>query len=306
MPSVYTDCEIQTVFVPDTRGGRLYVALARVKEQNLWFCSLSSNPVQWHSELELPITYQFSDYTLTVYGSKLVVIGGTLFNSCPIDQVWSLNSVKSEWNDLPPMLTSRSSVAAVGYGDHLVAAGGKCGKEVCHKVEVFNGDKWTLVKPFPYPKSLKGLTSVLHTDKRWYIMETSGSDVRATYSTPIEDIICDSSSYEWRVHPAESCPPCGRLPPISFDGQLIVIGNNGGFGKPKLYFCSPVTNSWVSFENATYIGQYRNIVGIASLSHQKEMMLVYKGSTLGEESSVKRVTCKGKISLQVYCLGLQA
>ncbi len=140
-----------------------------------------------------------------MYGSKLVVIGGT-FSGRPIGLVLSLSSMENEWKHLPQMLTARSSVAAVGYGDHLVAAGGKCGDEVCHEVEVFNGDKWTNVKPFPYPKSPNELTSVLHDDMKWYIMETNRGAIRATYSAPIEDIISDSSAYEWKEHSPEICP----------------------------------------------------------------------------------------------------
>ena len=276
------------------------MALACVQEHHLWFCSLSNNPIKWHSELYLPVHGRlFKDYTLTVYGSELVIIGGTVMGR-PINLVWSLSSMQNEWEDMPPMLTSRSSVAAVGYGDHLVAAGGKCGDKVCHEVEVFSGDEWTKVKQFPYPedpKSPNELTSVLHADKKWYIMETNGGAVRATYTALIEDVISDSPTYEWEEYSPESCPPYGRLPPISFDGQLVVVGNNGNHKKAKLYFCSPVAGSWVSFENAPYIGRYCNIVGIASLSHKKALMLIYNGSLPKEEYSIKMVTHKGNHTL---------
>ena len=275
------------------------MALARVQERNLWFCSLGNNPIKWHSELPLPLHGSlFKDYTLTVYGSELVIIGGTLMGH-PINLVSSLSSMQNKWKDLHPMLTRRSSVTAVGYDDHLVAAGGKCGNKVCHEVEVFNGDKWTKVKQFPYPrdpKSMNELTSVLHADKMWFIMEINEGAVRATYSAPIEDIISDSPTYEWKENSPESCPPCGRLPPVSFDGQLVVVGNNGNHKKAKLYFCSPVTGSWVSFENTPYIGQYCNIVGIASLS-LKKAVLIYNGSEPTEEYSVKMVTHKGNRTL---------
>ena len=283
------------------------MALAHVQERNLWFCSLGNNPIQWHSELDLPVdrtellnfpaSLLFTDYTLTVYGSDLVVIGGILMGQ-PSSGVWSMNSMQNEWKGLPSMLTARSSVIAVGYGDHLVAAGGKCGNKICHEVEVFNGDKWSKIKPFAYPKSPNELTSVLHADNKWYIMESNGCAVRATYSAPIDDIISGSSTYEWKVHSAESCPPCGILPPISFDGQLIVVGNNGDNEKPKLYFCSPDFGSWVSFEKAPYIGQYCNIVGIVSVSDQKALMLIYKGA---KKCTIKMITYKGN---HYYCIVL--
>ena len=273
LPFGYTYGKVQAVYVPDNRDGRLYVALACAKESKFCFCTFGDNPI-WHSDLYLPLVLgiPIHDYTLTVYESKLVVIGGNL-KGHPIDLVWSLSSMENEWKGLPRMLTCRSSVTAVGYGDHLVAAGGRCGDNVCHEVEVFNGDtsKWTKVKQFPYPKDPKStneLTSVLHADKKWYIMVSTGRDaVRATYSAPIEDIISDSPTCEWKKHSPESSPPCGRLPPISFDGQLIVFGSNDNHEKAKLYFCSPVTGSWVSFENAPYIGQFCNILGVAGLSH---------------------------------------
>ena len=76
-------------------------------------------------------------------------------------------------------------------------------------------------------------------------------------------------------HSAESSPPPGQLPPISFEGQLIVVGSNNNYEKAKLYFHSPVTNSWVSIENAPHIG---NVVGIANLSHSKSLVLIYNES----------------------------
>ena len=284
--------KVQAVYVPDDRNGRLYVALAH--ENKFCFCAIGNNPI-WHSDLDLPTFHDIPvcDYTLTAYGSKLVVIGGALILlGTPINLVWSLSSMENKWKDMPPMLTSRSSVAAVGYGDHLLAAGGKCGEEVCHEVEVFNGDKWTKVKQFPYPKSPKELTSVLHADKRWYIMETNGSEARATYSAPIEDVISDLPTYEWKEHSPESCPPSGRLPPISFDGQLIVVGNNGNYESARFYFRSPVTGSWVSFENAPYIGQYCNVVGVAGLPH-KALILIYNGSLSTKKCPIKMVFHQG-------------
>ena len=253
------------------------------------FCTFGNNST-WHSDLDLPMIHGFfvHDYTLTMYNSKLVVIGGTLLGH-PIDQVLSLSSMENEWKHLPKMLTARSSVAAVGYGDHLVAAGGKCGDKVCHEVEVFDRNKWTKVKPFPYPKSLNELTSVLHTDKKWYIMESNGGAVRATYSAPIEDIISDSSAYEWKEHSPEACPPSGILPPISFEGQLVVVGNNGDYKRANLYFCSP-DGSWVNFENA---GQYCKIVGITSLLHRRALILLYDGSEPRKGYTVKVITHKG-------------
>ena len=305
--SGYAESKVQAVYVPDDRNGRLYVALA--PENEFCFCTFGDNPT-WHSDLDLPRgtihdivdpdlldlptlhdVIQICDYTLTVYGSKLVVIGGTLLG-IPSNLVWSLSSMENKWKRLPPMPTRRSSVAAVSYDNHLVAAGGKCGDKVCHKVEVFNGDKWTKVKQFPYPKSPIELTSVLHADKRWYIMETNGGEARVTYSTPIEDIISDSPTYEWKEHSPESCPPSGRLPPISFDGQLIVVGNNGNYKKAKLYFHSPVTGSWVSFENAPYIGQCCSVVGVASLSH-KALILIYNGSLPTKKYPIKMVIHQG-------------
>ena len=253
------------------------------------FCSPGSSPIKWHSDLPFVIVRDFPiyDYTLTVYGSELVVIGGNLIG-VPIDLVWSLSSMQNEWKELPSMLTRRSSVMAVGYCDHLIAAGGKCGEKECSEVEVFNGKEWTKVKQLPCPLSSNELTSVLHSDKKWYIMATNGDSFRATYSIPIEGVISKSPTCEWEVYSPESCPPSRLLSPISFDGQLVVVGNNE---KAKLYFHSPVTKSWVSFENAPFIGPYCNVVGIVSLPHKKALALIYNGS---ENYTVKVVTHKSK------------
>ena len=294
LPFFSFNCDIQSVYVPDSRGGRVYLAMT--KERKFCFCTFGNGSVVWHSELDLPSIHghPFHDYALTVYRSKMVLIGGTLMGFL-ISSVWTLNSKTNKWENLPPMLTSRSSVVAVGYGDHLVAAGGKCGDTICCDVEVFNGSDWKKVKQLPDDlKQLKGLTSVLHTDKRWYIMEADSSDrekeFRATYSAPIEEVISDSPTCVWKKHSKESSPPSGKLPPVSFNGQLIVVGNNDSYGKAKLYFHSPVTDSWVSIENVPYVGDYCNVVGIASLSHSKALMLIYNGS---KEYTVKMVSQKG-------------
>ena len=292
--SYYSDRNVQSVYVPDDQGGRLYVALAQCK---FCFCTPGDTPIKWHSDLPfVPYDHlllnHFAEYTLMVYGSNLVVIGGTLIGQ-PINLVWSLSSKRNEWEKLPSMLTKRSSVMAVSYstvgGDHLVAAGGKCGDKICVDVEVFDGKDWTKVKPLPMDlKSPNELTSVLHTDKKWYIMEANGQNkLRTTYSAPIEDIISDSPTCEWKKHSAESSPPPSRLPPISFEGQLIVVGSHNHYEKAKLYFHSPVTNSWVSIENAPHIG---NVVGIANLSHSKSLVLIYNESG---KYTVKMVTQKG-------------
>ena len=287
--SKFADHEVQAIYVPDNRGGRLYVVLACTRECKFCFCSLGSSPIKWHSDLSFVIVRGYYDYTLTVYGSELVVIGGNLIG-IPIDLVWSLSSMQNEWKELPSMLTCCSSVVAVGYRDLLVAAGGKCGDKECREVEVFSGKEWTKVKQLPCPLFLNEL-SVLHSDKKWYIMATNGDSFRTTYSAPIEDVISNSSTCEWKEYSRESCPPPGKLPPVSFDGQLVVVGNNGDYKKAKLYFHSPVTNSWVSFENAPFIGPYCYVVGIVSLPHKKALALIYKGS---ENYIVKVVTHKGK------------
>ena len=302
----YADHKIQAIYVPDNRGGRLYVVACR-QEPKFCVCSLGSSPIQWHSDLlDLPTvsarhygfpvhdcTLTVCDCTLTMYDSELVVIGGNLRDiGVPISLVWSLSSMR--WKELPSMPTPRSSVVAVGYRNHLVAAGGKCGAKECSEVEVFDGKEWTKVKQLPCPLSLNELTSVLHADKKWYIMESNGNSYRATYSAPIEDVISNSPTCEWKKCSCESCPPPGVLSPVSFDGQLVVVGNNGDHKKAKLYFHSPVTNSWVSFENVPYIGPYCNIVRITSLPHKKALVLFYKGP---KKLAVKIVTHKGKYTL---------
>ena len=176
LPLSSYDRNVQSVYVPDEHGGRLYVVLTRCK---FCFCTPGDTPIKWHIDLPFvpydhSLLNHFAEYTLTVYGSNLVVIGGTLTGR-PINLVWSLNSKRNKWEKLPSMLTKRSSVMAVSYGtvggDHLVAAGGKCGDKICVDVEVFDGKDWTKVKPLPMDlKSPNELTSVLHTDKKWYLV----------------------------------------------------------------------------------------------------------------------------------------
>ena len=97
------------------------MALACAQESNFCFCTFGNNPT-WHSDLYLPLVQgdPVHNYMLTVYESNLVIIGGTC-KSDPINRVWSLSSMKNDWKGLPSMLTHRSSVTAVGYGDHLAS-----------------------------------------------------------------------------------------------------------------------------------------------------------------------------------------
>ena len=275
----------------------------------------------WHSDLPFVVDSPelISGYTLAAYRSKLVVVGG-LHEGLTTNKVWSLDSMRHRWESLPPMPTCRSSVIAVGHGDNLVVAGGrtctfdpltvakvlrseskqlKLMWELQTVIEVFSGEskQWIKVKPLPKAFSRR-LTSVLHTDKKWYVMEENTdrkARFRATYSVPIVDLISDSPDCQWKLHSAESCPPPGKLPPASFSGQLIAVGNNDDYTKAKarLYFHSRLTDSWISIENIPYVSMNYKVVGIVSLSSRMELMLMYCGSTPSEQHTVKKATLRG-------------
>ena len=312
----WTDCEeskphfnlnyfgvVESIYIPDNQGGKLYIIADHGIDFK--FCRPNRSPIKWHDLpplINIPglPSINFSGFTMAAFNSQLVVIGG---------MIWSLNPKRHTWDELPRMKNGRLFATAVEYGHHFIVAGGKMlceSREPVNDVEVYDGESrlWTQVKPLP--EGLCGqLTSVIHSDKRIYVIvktETNSQapcEFRTTYSAPIEELISDSAAYQWQLHSPKSSPPPGKLPLISFDGQLLAIGCNDGYRVATLCFYSQEKESWVSIESIPFIEQYCKVIAFAGMSDRRELLLIYcpSGLILNKQHVIKKaIVHRGMLS----------
>ena len=111
---------------------------------------LSTNFYSWTC-IDLP----YQDMSLTIYQSKLVLVGGRNPFSLEATNQLLTSTTGQEWEpSLPPMPTKRyqtSSVSTRSPEVSVVAGRRDSNYEALDVVEVLQGDKWLMVDPLPAP-----------------------------------------------------------------------------------------------------------------------------------------------------------
>ena len=122
----------------------------------------STNLRSWTS-----IDLSYEAMSLTVYQSKLVLVGGRHPSTREATNQLLTSSTGRQWElSLPPMPTKRYATSSVSTRspEVIVVAGGRdSSHETLDVVEVLQGDKWLMVDPLPSPGYW--MLSTLHDGK---------------------------------------------------------------------------------------------------------------------------------------------
>ena len=190
-------------------------------------------------------------YSLAVYRSKLVLVGGVGSYNTITNKIWVLDRKKIDepedcWDAslIPTMPTERFGTSAVGVGNHLIVAGGDKGGINGHLnvVEVYNGHKWRTVQSLPRPCSrMKSAVD----ERFWYLAGRVDQHKKVFYAS-FEDLMTPDRAEQngvWGVLPDT---PLEYSTPVVFGMQLTTVG---GLDRPAIHVYSPRTRSWVPVGN---------------------------------------------------------
>ena len=161
-------------------------------------------------------------FALASYRDELVVIGGETPKRMPLQSAEYHNSLriwdKNTWKEsYPAMKTPRMQPSAVGYGDHLIVAGGK-NKDPLDSVEVFSGRNNQWYSAFTtMPAKIYSATSTVF-EESWYIMGGSGQK-KAVYQVRLDSLISEATgsgpNTMWQ-----------SLPDTEFESAAITVFGN--------------------------------------------------------------------------------
>ena len=232
LPKVWIFCVLQDKLYIGTRGTAL-----------LYFSSIAD--LHTWTALTTPTT----DYALTTYHSKLVLVGGVESSTATItNKLWTGDTEGNWQTSLPPMPTKRYSSSAINVEgtECLIVAGGKGEKrEFMNTVEVFIQEQWSAVQQ-PLPEEWPYVKLCLHNGYL-YVVGGFGSLSSAIFYCKVESLLnaCYSNPdilwYQMNVDPSII-----RLSLASF-GQLISIGGafNDGTVSSKIFAYSTITKNWI-------------------------------------------------------------
>ena len=182
------------------------------------------------------------NYALTIYNSKLVLVGGRDLNTETItNRLWVLDEQWHWTQSLPPMTTGRSRASTVSVDHYLIVAGGLDDElEPLDVVEVYDSHRWR--KAQSLPKAMCSMKSGVF-EGIWYL---GGGDEqgRDFIYTSLYSLILDSEITRqisvWR-----------ELANVLFEWSTpVIIGEQlatvGGYSySSAIYVHSRSTNAWV-------------------------------------------------------------
>ena len=229
-------------------------------------------------------------FAIVAYQGKLTVVGGAPF-STPSECLNSLIEWDDEtWkeNSYPPMQTPRTQHTAVGYGQHIVVAGGivNDGNET-NTVEIFNGSGWYFVPPLPV-KFFHATSAIF--EESWYIMggEKQGKHTYyASFDSIIKATMQDSAREPGELWKSLEETQYTNSTIVVFENCILALGGAYAGGKKDIYVYFPARKTWLqldtSLPRAMYsavavvipTGELLLIGGCAALTSFNE---VYKGT----------------------------
>ena len=244
----------------------------------------STNFRSWTS-----IDLSYIDMSLTIYQSKLVLVGGRHPSTREATNQLLTSATGRQWEpSLPPMPTKRYCTSSVSTRspEVLVVAGGQgSSQEELDVVEVLQGDKWLIVDPLPAPAAW--MHSTLHDGKICFMRHRSQYNTVFTCSCTSLISSCSKSSGNsstdrplWRQFQA---PGGGWSTTIaSCSSRLVFIDDRGRISG---YFS--MTRSWLM---TTSTGHTPDRIGhtAATVLNTGELILaserggVYRGAVSGE------------------------
>ena len=237
---------------------------------------------KFHSWTRIALSYQ--DMSLTIYQSKLVLVGGRHPSTCEATNQLLTSTTGRQWEpSLPPMPTKRfrtSSVSTRSPEVLVVAGGWHSNNEKLDVVEVLQGNKWLMVDPLPAPAAM--MHSTLY-DGRICFMRQDSTICTCSCTSLISS--CSKSSGDsstdrplWQQFQAPD--KWGTI--VSCSSRLVFIDYRG---RVKGY--SSMAGSWLS---ATSTGPTPYGFGFttATVLNTGEVILahedcgVYRGTVSGE------------------------
>ena len=197
------------------------------------------------------LTTPTTNYALTTYNSKLVLVGGKESSTATItNKLWTGDAEGNWQTSLPPMPTKRHSSSAINVEgtECLIVAGGLGKKgEFMDTVEVFVQEQWSTVQQ-PLPKEWSSVKLCLHNGYL-FVVGSVGSLSSTIYYCKVESLLnaCysnpDISWYQMYVDPSLiylSLASFGQL--ISFEETF-----NDETLSSKILAYSTITKNWIYF-----------------------------------------------------------
>jgi len=190
-----------------------------------------STPTQW--------------YSLAVYCSQLVLVGGVEPNLNTIaNKLWVLGD-NQEWKDstIPAMPTERFGASAMSVGKHLIVAGGNNSDREWRDghlsvVEVYDGHEWRRIQSLP--QSCSRMKSVVD-EGFWYLAGGIEQGKKVFYAS-LDSLTALKGAKQkmvWKILPEA---PIERSTPVIFGMQLTTVG---GLFQSAMHAYSHCTNTWV-------------------------------------------------------------
>ena len=185
-------------------------------------------------------------YSLTVYHSQLVLVGGVGYCNTVTNKIWVLDKER-QWDSsaIPDMPTERFGTSAVSVGNNLIVAGGNKGGTIgshLDVVEVYDGHKWRTVQPLPRP--CFRMNSVVH-EGFWYLAGGVDQGKKVFYAS-FGDLTAPESAKQTGVWVVLPDAPLERSTPVIFGMQLTTVG---GLSEPTIHAYSHRTRTWVLVGN---------------------------------------------------------
>ena len=182
-------------------------------------------------------------YSLVVYHSKLVLVGGQDTSTDEVSsKIWLLNNDK--WiphptiPDMPPC-RSTSGSAAVSFGNHLIVAGSDNDVN-CTAITVFNGKTWLSGESIP--QRLSSIQSVANGDD--YYLSDGEKIYRTSLRSLIASLYVDTLETVWEKLPNAPYKDCS----ITFLGNYLLAV--GGYSEQPfheisaIYAYNRLTDTW--------------------------------------------------------------
>ena len=192
------------------------------------------------------LTTPTTNYALTTYNSKLVLVGGKESSTATItNKLWTGDAEGNWQTSLPPMPTKRHSSSAINVEgtECLIVAGGLGKKgEFMDTVEVFVQEQWSTVQQ-PLPKEWSSVKLCLHNGYL-FVVGSVGSLSSTIYYCKVESLLNACYSNPGTLWKKNKVPSIIHLNVASF-GQLILIMFDNKVVSSKIFAYSTVTKDWI-------------------------------------------------------------
>ena len=184
------------------------------------------------------------DFTIATLRGKLLVVGGEdKSTGKKTNTILTFDEHSQRWiQSHPAMPTALTSLAVIGYQDHLIVAGGR--NSVHNTIPDVNildttSNKWKTAQPLP---STDRYYTVLIEDSLYLVGQGTETVIRAHVPT----LIPGAKSGVWETLPNA---PYYWLSPVAIGNTLLTVGGKdkqwgGGYPTTSIQMYNPTTNQW--------------------------------------------------------------